>query len=91
MKNPVYANLMLTVIAALLALNLWIRSSGPIARAQTVTTQFRVATIMAPQLRADGAVGFQKQLNAEANGGEIAAMVSQDQGNSIVVVFTQSK
>jgi hypothetical protein len=89
MKKINYTNFVLTVIAALLASNILIRTSQPVVHAQNAPAQFAVTTQADPSEISDGLPGLERRLNAAVKGGEIVAVASN--GHGYLVVYKPQK
>jgi hypothetical protein len=89
MKYISYTNFVLTVIAALLAWNIVIRTNQPVVHAQNAPTQFAITGIADPSELSDEAQSPEKSLNNAVKGGEIVAVATRRNGGYFVVYKPQ--
>jgi hypothetical protein len=85
-----YTNFILTVIAALLACNILIRTNQPVVHAQNPSNQYAVTDQGDPSVLSPGQPGLEKRLNDAVKGGEIVALAPSGR-NSYIVVYKPQK
>jgi hypothetical protein len=89
MRTDLYTKAILTLIAALLALNVFTTQTNMVVRAQS-DTRYRAVQLPSPGQLNGGAVEFSRRLSDAAGGAnpsELVQLVPNDQG--FLAVFTQ--